>query len=124
MPSEPDFRVSIENLFFVHDAPTDETIFIFSALLVNRGAPCPRFPGVVSIRRRCVLPDRKMAEEFGVGSGPPSPGEKSPLREPSEKSHFSVSSRWRPVARAVLAERLLQKAYGGMPCKALIACMG
>jgi hypothetical protein len=39
MPSEPDFRLSIENLFFVHDAPTEETIFVFSALLVNRGAP-------------------------------------------------------------------------------------
>jgi hypothetical protein len=35
----PDFRLTIENLFFVHDAPTDETIFVFSALLVNRGAP-------------------------------------------------------------------------------------
>ena len=36
----PDFRLSIENLVFVHDGPsTDETIFVFSALLVNRGAP-------------------------------------------------------------------------------------
>jgi hypothetical protein len=35
----PDFRLSIENLVFVHHAPTDETIFVFSALLVNRGAP-------------------------------------------------------------------------------------
>jgi hypothetical protein len=36
---KPDFRLSIENLFFVHDAPTDETIFVFSAVLVNRRAP-------------------------------------------------------------------------------------
>ena len=35
----PDFRLSIDNLVFVHDASTDETIFVFSALLVNRGAP-------------------------------------------------------------------------------------
>src|SRR3984885_160605 len=38
------------------------------------------------------LADGKMAEDFGVGSGPPSPGEKSPLRELSKKSHFPVTS--------------------------------
>jgi hypothetical protein len=36
---KPDFHLNIESLFFVHNVPTDETIFVFSALLVNRGSP-------------------------------------------------------------------------------------